>query len=598
MADNPFAATSCAGDPLESALSRDTGLGRAWSLLEGSRGLALCQALVSIIEGFAEAAILTLFARLALHAVGDDDPFVYIPGAGESSVSLSITVLIALVLLRFVAGVANVIMATRLQFRFVADLRASVLKRYSTASWEAQSGLDAGTVQQLVVTLPNGVSGQLASLIVNLGHCSMMVAMIGYAFFTDAYLTMMLLVVVMFATLSFGPLRKWIRIRTTESLDEQRSLSSQVAELAVSKYELQAFGVSNKFTSKLMQSVGREAALQARAGRLKGLILPLYTTLTFVAVTFGLIVFLNTAQDDLGQTGPVFLVVLRSLSYGTAIQQAAAGLSSLLPSLNVIRDRLSELRVDPARWGDRTFEHLKSISFEHVSFAYRDEQASVLKDVSIDLQVGSKIGLIGPSGSGKSTFVRLLLGIIEPDSGRVLINGQPVRSYDREAWSSRLGVVPQFPTITRGTIRENLRFFRDGIQDTDLWYALDIADLANEVRSLPDGLSTKLGADGWVMSGGQLQRFAIARALAGQPNLIVMDEPTSSIDAISEGAVSEALSRLADEVTVLVVSHRMGILQGCDQVVVFDRTRIVAAGSPAAVLELPGYAQLLDGGCR
>ena len=200
-----------------------------------------------------------------------------------------------------------------------------------------------------------------------------------------------------------------------------------------------------------------------------------------------------------------------------------------------------------------------------------------------------KIGLVGPSGGGKTTLVRLLLGLCEPNQGSVTINGTDVRDFSRDAWSESVGVVPQFPYVVRGSVAHNVRLFREEISDCDIWRALEMADLADEVRALPRSLESELGPSGSSLSGGQQQRLAIARALAARPQLVVMDEPTSSIDMMSESAVADAIDRISPETTLVIVSHRMGILRGCQQLVVLERGVVTATGAPDDVLRVSPY---------
>jgi len=131
--------------------------------------------------------------------------------------------------------------------------------------------------------------------------------------------------------------------------------------------------------------------------------------------------------------------------------------------------------------------------------------------------------------------------------------------------------------------------YRDGITDDDLWWALEIADLADDVRAMPQALDTEIGVGARTLSGGQQQRLAIARAFATRPDLVVMDEPTSSIDAMSEAAVSDAIERLPDDVTIIIVSHRMRILRGCDRLIVVESGEITANGPPEQVLDSSPY---------
>ena len=169
------------------------------------------------------------------------------------------------------------------------------------------------------------------------------------------------------------------------------------------------------------------------------------------------------------------------------------------------------------------------------------------------------------------------------------MNGTPIHRYDRQMWSQRIGVVPQAARVLHGSLADNLRMYRDGISDDDLWWSLGVADLTGDVHAMPNGLSTEIGSGVRALSGGQQQRLAIARAFATRPDLVVMDEPTSSIDAVSEAAVSDAIERLPEDVTVVIVSHRMRILRGCDRLIVVEGGRITANGSPQQVLDSSQY---------
>jgi len=145
-----------------------------------------------------------------------------------------------------------------------------------------------------------------------------------------------------------------------------------------------------------------------------------------------------------------------------------------------------------------------------------------------------------------------------------------------------------------GTIAENVRLFRSGISDENIWSALVLADIADEVRALPDGLETVIGSGQRTLSGGQMQRLAIARAFAGQPDFVLMDEPTSSIDAVSEASVSDAIERIPSDVTLMIISHRMRILRGCDLLVVIEGGRVTAVGHPQEVEQQSAYVRSLD----
>ena len=558
-------------------------------LAKGRGFLAFSQVVVSFLEGALEAAILTLFARLALRAVEADTTTVFVPGLGERALSTSLALLLVLIGLRLSAGFSNVFLSNRLQFALVREIRSDALAAYSASSWISQSKLDDGAVQQLVVTIPNGISSQLSGLINNFGHVAIMLSMLGYSMLTDARLTSLLILVIILATFIFRPLRALIKRSAARALNFQKDLSSGVAQLVGIRFEVQSFGLAEAASTPLRGAVESEAVQSERLGRLKGSVVPLFTTVTYLAVTLSIVVLVNTDSGNLEKTGPILLVVLRSLSYGTAIQQAASGLASVRPSLELLRTRIDELRGGQISWGSRQLERFESCRLDRVTFTYPSAEDKALQEASLEITRGMRVGLVGPSGRGKSTITRLVLGLVQPHGGQILVNGKPLHDYDRDSWSRQLGVVPQAAQVISGSIADNLRFYREGITDEALWEALEVADLRDEIAALQGGLETVIGPGHRALSGGQQQRLAIARAFAARPEFVVMDEPTSSVDVLSEVAIADAIERIPGDITLVIVSHRPQILEYCDQIAIVENGRVSHVGAPAGVLSQSEY---------
>lgn len=567
----------------------DTGLSRIWRLLRGNRRLALAQSFLSLVEGLVEAAILTIFARVALTAVTDGSDRVGIPLLGERSTSVTLVVLGILIAIRLLLGALVAMTLGQLQFQVVTAIRTRVVVSYSRGSWRSQSDLDEGGLQQLLVTLPNSASSALSGLLTHFGHLLIMVAMLSYALLADPLLTLALIAAIFGASFAFIPLRRWIKSRSARVIDKQRSLSTAATELSALKFEVQAFGIGERISRPLRDLILREGQLARRVSVVKSMVVPLYTSMTYSAVAVGLVILQGTTSDGLDDVGPILLVVLRSLAYGQGIQQAAVAIASLTPILDFLRDQVESFDSGRIEWGSRSLAVIDRIELEGVCYAYSRADGPALRDAFATIDRGERVGIVGPSGSGKSTLVRLLLGLVRADAGNVLVNQSPIHEHDRELWSQRIGVVPQSAQVLRGSLAENLRLYRDGITDDDLWWALEVADLAADVRAMPQALNTQIGAGARALSGGQQQRLAIARAFATRPNLVVMDEPTSSIDAMSEAAVSDALDRLPQDVTVIIVSHRMRILRGCDRLLVVEEGIITANGPSEKVLDSSPY---------
>lgn len=547
-------------------------------LSRGKRLWVLSQIVVPLAEGSVEAAILTLFARLALRAVDTTNDSVYLPLLGSRSLSFGLLFLLVLILGRLSLGLLRVFLSSHLEAALVVELREKALVAYADSSWESQSLLDDGATQQLIVTLPNSLVSHFASLLVHAGSIGIMVSMLGYSMLMDARLTTLLLFVIACSTVLFTPMRSLIKRASARALEQQRRLSSDVARLVSTRFEMQAFGALQAAVAPAYRIVTLDARLSAKLARLKGSIVPVFTTVTYLAVTLSIFVLSATEISNVERTGPILLVVLRSLSYSTAIQQFFASLASVQPGLELLDAKLGKLKSDRICWGDDTFAELQSCRLRNVTFTYSGAATPALEGADLNIQRGARVGLVGPSGSGKSTIVRLLLGIVQAEDGVVEINGQPIHEFQRDVWAHHLGVVPQSAQLVSGSIAFNLRFYRNGISEEDLWSALRIADLEDEVASMPEGLETIIGPGNRQLSGGQQQRLAIARAFATRPKLVVMDEPTSSIDAISESSIADAMERIPDDVTVIIVSHRLRILNNCDQLVVVEDGRITVSG--------------------
>ena len=213
--------------------------------------------------------------------------------------------------------------------------------------------------------------------------------------------------------------------------------------------------------------------------------------------------------------------------------------------------------------GSLTFS--SDVRLEGVSYSYPRAGGEVLSKVSLSIAKGQSVGLVGLSGAGKSTLADLLLGILEPTSGRVLCDGKDIRLH-RAEWSSRLGYIPQSIFLSDDTIRGNVAFGLGAGPEVDdrVWAALEQARLADFVRSLPDGLDTMVGERGARLSGGQRQRIGIARALYNNPELLVLDEATSALDGGTEAAVMESVEGLRGRKTLVVIAHRLTTVRGCD----------------------------------
>jgi len=227
-----------------------------------------------------------------------------------------------------------------------------------------------------------------------------------------------------------------------------------------------------------------------------------------------------------------------------------------------------------------------AIRLQQVTFAY-GEGSPILEDVSLDISPGEQVALVGVSGAGKSTLVQLLLGLYAPSRGQILFNGQAMEQLGYAQIREHLGVVLQQPMLFNDSVRQNLSLDQPYADDA-LWQALEVAQLAQFVRDLPEGLDTQLGRSGVRLSGGQRQRLAIARMMLKQSQIVILDEATSMLDTHTEALLHQAMRTFLRGRTTIIIAHRLSAVKEADRVLVFDGGRIIEEGQHETLVKQAG----------
>jgi len=324
-----------------------------------------------------------------------------------------------------------------------------------------------------------------------------------------------------------------------------------------------------------------------------------------------------SALDSL--VGPVFIVALLLMyspkvlsggmtlgtlllffEYGSAllrpVVQIAESLRSMQQSKTSLR-RILAIMALPEEEGKQnermpSFNH--EIRFDHVWFAYKGE-AWVLRDLSFTIPKGSMTAVVGASGSGKSTTVGLLCGFYRPQRGAIYVDDVPLAELNLEAWRKRIGLVLQDVYLFPGSVLENVRVYNDEISQETVELALETVQATDTVKALPQGLETNLWERGGNLSSGEKQLFAFARALATNPELVILDEATSNVDMETEGKITRSLCKLLEDRSALIVAHRLSSILHADQILFFSDGQLIERGTHGELLErLPEYRELVQ----
>lgn len=325
---------------------------------------------------------------------------------------------------------------------------------------------------------------------------------------------------------------------------------------------------------------------EAKAGVIMGIVNPIMTLL----MNTGIVAVIAVSAYFVANNTSSATTVIAFMQYFTLISMAMMSLSRMFVMytkcaasarrISQVMEMENELKVYPDDGKGDTSRH---ISFENVSFSYLGK-ANNIKNVSFALKKGQTLGIIGATGSGKSTLLRLLMRFYDADSGTIRIHGKDVRSYSRDELTSMFGVVFQNDFLYAGSIEENICFGRD-ISESDMIDAAKIAQAHDFISSFPDGYTHHISTGGTNLSGGQRQRVLLSRAIAGRPEILILDDSSSALDYKTDANLRQALAGALPDSTVITVAQRVSSVKNCDLILVVDEGAIIGCGKHEDLME-------------
>jgi ABC-type multidrug transport system fused ATPase/permease subunit len=543
-------------------------------------GLAVL-ASASFLGGFAEAAVLVVIARVAF-AITQQDSSVSLSAGPVGPYDVSVPALIALAavatLVRLALNVVTAWEGATITSRVLARGRSTITRAFLHASWGLQSAERQGHLQELLTVHVVYASRTMDSVVGLLVSALSLLALLVSAIVINAVAAIVVGAAVVLLALVMRPLRGAVRHRSRATADADVQFATSISEVTTIAQEIKIFDAGERVRDRVSRHIRAQRDAMRRTRFLVQLVPGLYqgTALFFVVVALGVVYAVGFSR--LSALGAVVLILLRSLSFGQTIQTSYHGLNEGAPYLETLLSEQRRYEENAVDGGDQPVGRVGVITFDDVGFAYQPGRP-VLHDLSFEAQRGEIIGIVGPSGAGKSTLVQLLLRLRQPTTGRVLADGRDLQGLALTGWYQRVSFVPQEPRLFSGSVGDNIRFFRD-VTANDIVRAAKLANIHDEIRSWSSGYATPVGEHGGELSLGQRQRLCIARSLVGDPDVIVLDEPTSSLDPRSEALVREALATLAPKVTLFIIAHRLSTLDTCDRIMVLQDGRLQGFDKP------------------
>ncbi|WP_176835636.1 MULTISPECIES: ABC transporter ATP-binding protein [unclassified Paenibacillus] len=483
-----------------------------------------------------------------------------------------------------------------LMTRFLFDFRLILFRTVQSVS---SSRLSSGRVGDLMTTLNRDIDEIMNFIHWNVFYLTANVMRLGIAIFfvfsINRYIGLLMIVAVPLSVVISNLYSKRIKTITDAYRNKFGITISWVTEMLNGIRELRLLGSNSQITEQYEQDIRGLTALRTKqdytetAARQSIAFVTLLSDLSLYALAAYLIV-----SGDLKMGG-----LIAAIEYFSRSKQILGSLSQAnvrLQQNKVSIARINELlSADTDRRGTRKIKgDIQNIRMDGVGFSYGDEK-KVLRDVHLNINKGEKIAVIGPSGAGKSTIASLIIGLYEPQSGKISINGTSHEDLSLAELRGKIGYISQDPYVVDGTIRSNLMIGSARKTDEDLWRVLDEACLGDMALALKNGLDTVINSEGLQLSGGQKQRLAIARVLLRNPEVIIMDEATSSLDNETEATLLALWETSFREKTVITIAHRLTSILGADKVAILQEGTIAAFDTQENLYRENAYfRQLMD----
>jgi ABC-type multidrug transport system fused ATPase/permease subunit len=460
--------------------------------------------------------------------------------------------------------------------------REQVIREYLHADYPTQSAERLGTLGLLTGYVQRG-STLLSSLAGGLMSAISLAVYVTYAVLVDPRAAVLMIGAVAFMAIALRPVMRRIK-RYSQALSKLMiDYNRDITEATRMVRDLRVFDALTPLGDNLTASSRRLTHLRQRTSFVNSMVSTVYQY-AGLYIVLGVLALGAAGTIDIVKVGIIALLLIRSMSYGSGLQGTYQSVQDGVPYLERLETMRATYLTNQTHDGAHVLESVRTLELDGVSYSY-DGKVDAVSNVSAKFRVGEIIGIVGPSGGGKSTLSQLLLRLREPTNGAICIDGQPASDFKLSSWYRNVSLVPQDPRLFHATVAANIALLDRKIDREQIIEAAKAAGIHDVIQTLDKGYDTRVGPAFRDLSGGQIQRVGIARALARGAHILVLDEPTSALDVHSEAVIQSTLEQLRNRALVIIIAHRLSTLSICDRIMDMRDGAVETLGTLAEAAE-------------
>jgi ABC-type multidrug transport system fused ATPase/permease subunit len=471
-----------------------------------------------------------------------------------------------------------------IKYKVFRGLLANVMHEVLRAGWMFFVNMKHGNLLNTFLRELWQVGSNMGNAATMVANMVQLVIYLAIPFFINAKMTLVAFVVALVFSIPFFFINRFSYRLGKRSTETSNVLSGILQEILTGAKIILSYALQRSSAKEFLHSFDKNAHAVRHSQVVTEAVASLYQPLGLIAAVSAL--FFAMGQNiPLAEMAVVMWALIKALPFIGMILKHKTMITNVLPSYEQVQEIREQASHYQEKTGTETFNKLsQAIDLENVNYAYPGRDTT-LSNVNISIPRGKMVALVGESGSGKSTVADMVMGLLTPDSGRLMIDGKTFEHWDMSSYRHHLGYVPQDSFIFNMTIRENLGWVTDReVTEEELWQACEMANAAAFIQELPEGLDTEIGDRGVRLSGGQRQRLSLARALVNQPDILVLDEATSALDSQSEKLIQQSIENIAGSTTIVAIAHRLSTIRHADHIYVMRAGTVIEEGSYAALI--------------